>query len=225
VQTQRLRNVTRFVSHGEALDPLVQDQATPACGEPRHAFIRAKSMGLRGESEGQGFTKENRMQLANAEKEGVVAERTVVVPIDFSSASITATKLGMKVARETRAQLIFCHALFSKVVPFGRGCPPWIESALREEAMEKIKPFMTLAQEAGLRATCVVEDGTPAGVIIRVARRHRAELIVLTSREPGVWGRLFFGPTVAEQVSRSTDCHVMIARSSTGEKMASAGKV
>ena len=73
-------------------------------------------------------------------------------------------------------------------------------------------PFQELAEQAGVEAKCLVEVGTPVGVILKVANKYAANLIVLNSREHSAWARLLFGRTIAEQVIREADCHVMVVR-------------
>ena len=101
--------------------------------------------------------------------------------------------------------------LRARVILFGPGSPPWVSEALRREAMEKIQPAMKLFEEAGLSATCGIEEGTPAGVILKVARRYAADLIVLTLPKRSRWSRWLSGPSDAEQVNQQADCEVTIA--------------
>ena len=75
-----------------------------------------------------------------------------------------------------------------------------------------MQPLLEAAREAEVSATSVIEEGTPAGVILKVARRFEAALIVLTPREHGAWARLLFGPGTAEQVAREAECHLMVVR-------------
>ena len=83
---------------------------------------------------------------------------------------------------------------------------------MRGEALKEMEPAMNLAKEAGVAATCVVKEGTPAGVILTVARRYEADLIILAPREHGAWARLFLGPTTAERVARDAESHVIVLR-------------
>lgn len=75
-----------------------------------------------------------------------------------------------------------------------------------------MEPAMNLAKQAGVVATCVVEEGTPAGAILKVARRHEADLIILAPREHGAWARLFLGSSTVERVTREAESHVMVLR-------------
>ena len=134
----------------------------------------------------------------------------VVVPTDFSSEAALAVRTGISVASNTEAKLVFCHAVFSSVIPLDPASPSWVTGALRSEAEEQFQPVMELARRGGVDALSVVEEGPAAGVILKVARRYAANLIILTSRARGVWARLLFGPGITEQVRRAATCQLMI---------------
>ena len=78
--------------------------------------------------------------------------------------------------------------------------------------MEKMKPALEIAREAGVTATCEIEEGTPTGVILKVARKWGVDLTVLTAQKQGIWSRLLFGPRTTEQVLEEAECHVMVLR-------------
>jgi len=140
----------------------------------------------------------------------------ILVPLDFSPASTLAAQLGASVARHTHARLILCHAVYPKVTFLDPASPGWVMEAMRAEAFLKVQPYLDFARELNVPATVEIEDGTPAGVILKLAQRHAADLIILTARDQGALSRLFFGPTTAEQVRRAAQCHVMIARPEAG---------
>jgi nucleotide-binding universal stress UspA family protein len=137
---------------------------------------------------------------------------TVVAAVDFSPTSAIAARVSASVARHTHAQVVFCHAILPRILPFGPAAPACVSEAFRSEATKKMRPFIDLAQEAGVAATCAIEEGTPTGVILKVARRYAAALIILTSRDHSAWARLLFGPTITDQVIRQAACHVIVVR-------------
>ena len=137
---------------------------------------------------------------------------TIVVPVDFSPDALEAARVGVSVAQYAHASILLCHAVFPKVIPFGPASPAWVMEALQSEATHKMARFQELAEQAGVEAKCLVEVGTPVGVILKIANKYAANLIVLNSREHSAWARLLFGRTIAEQVIREADCHVMVVR-------------
>lgn len=140
------------------------------------------------------------------------AEPVVVIPVDFSAGSLEAARVGVSVAQYTHAFILLCHAVFPKVIPFGPASPAWVTEALQSEATHKMAPFQKLAEQAGVKAKCLVEVGTPVGVILKTASRYGANLIVLTARDHNPWMRLLFGRTITEQVVHEAECHVMLVR-------------
>jgi nucleotide-binding universal stress UspA family protein len=75
-----------------------------------------------------------------------------------------------------------------------------------------MNPVLKMAMEADVAASCEIEEGTPAGVILKVARGRNADLIVLTAGRRGIWSRLLFGSTTTEEVIDQAECHVMVLR-------------
>jgi nucleotide-binding universal stress UspA family protein len=150
--------------------------------------------------------------VAHVGEHGEAHAAVIVVPVDFSPASLDAVQVGVSMARHARAKLVLCHAIIPKVIPFGPASPLWVTTALRDEALKQMEPALTLVNEAGLPAECVIEEGSPAQAILKVARRFDADLIILAPREHGPWARVFFGPSTADRVMRQAESHVMILR-------------
>jgi len=68
---------------------------------------------------------------------------------------------------------------------------------------------MNLAQAAGVRVTCVVDEGVQAHTILKNAEKWKAHIIVLTTRQRGRFARLFRRRTV-DQIVREANCPVMV---------------
>jgi len=199
--------ITWFANSRAMLEPRFRGLELSLWGTPRRESVPAKSTQPSG-SKDPGQAPDSHFPDESAETNPGV----IVVPLDFSLASLDAARVGASVARHTEATLVLCHAIFPKVVSFGRTSAPCVTEAMRGEALKEMEPAMNLAKEAGVAATCVVEEGTPAGVILTVARRYEADLIILAPREHGAWARLFLGPTTAERVARDAESHVIVLR-------------
>ena len=133
----------------------------------------------------------------------------VLVPVDFSPASLKTVDMGASVAQQTNARLILCHAVFPQSHRLDLEAQWQAGEAARSIALGKMH---RLTRKIDLPSTCVAEVGTPSGVILKMAKKYAADLIVLTCREHGIWSRLFFGPRIAEQVITEAECHVMVLR-------------
>jgi nucleotide-binding universal stress UspA family protein len=203
-----LRNPGAWFANSRAmLEPRFRGLEQSLWGTPTRESVHAKSTQPNGSMD-PGHAPHSHFR----DKAGETNPGVIVVPLDFSPASLDAVRVGASVARHTQPTLVLCHAIFPKVIRFGLASPPWVTEALRGEALKEMKPAMSLAKQAGVAATCVVEEGTPAGAILKVARRYEADLIILAPREHGAWARLFFGPTTAETVTREAESHVMVLR-------------
>ncbi|MDH3404590.1 MAG: universal stress protein [Acidobacteriota bacterium] len=148
--------------------------------------------------------------LAVREREGgqpLHRIRTVLVPIDFSAASVESVRLAAELAGLYEAGLTLLHVVNVPTVPsmYGQVFP--VDTApIAERAAGELRE---LARRAGLGdedAEVVVADGWPAHAIVDHARRARCGLIVMpprTSRERGLLG----GTT--DLVLRRTPCPVL----------------
>jgi len=133
---------------------------------------------------------------------------SVFVPVDFSPASMEAARVGLRIAGSISGQLVLCHALTLNLTPYGPANLPAIKAGLYKEASQRAEPIMIAAQQAGVPAICLIEEGKPAEVITRMARRWNADLIVLTTRLRGGLMR-FLRRRTAEQIMRKAPCPVV----------------
>ena len=141
-----------------------------------------------------------------------VRKPVILVPFEDVPDSLRAAKVGISIARHVRGQLVLCKSFAPKLIPFGPANPPWIGEALRRELTTRMSPVLRMATKAGVAATCEIEEGTPTGVILKVAQRQDADLIVLTAERQGIWSRLLFGSHTTEEVIDQAECHVMVLR-------------
>jgi nucleotide-binding universal stress UspA family protein len=80
--------------------------------------------------------------------------------------------------------------------------PPAAHEALLGEATSKLA-------ERGVQATSVLGSGSAAEAIVELADERGADLIVVGTREPGFFERLF-GHSVSGSVQRHARCDVLI---------------
>jgi nucleotide-binding universal stress UspA family protein len=133
----------------------------------------------------------------------------IMVPVDFSTTCDGAVEYAIKVARRARARLILLHAVHLNLTPYGPANPAWLRSALCREALQKMQGIMAQAHCQGVPAISVIEQGAPASVIARAARRWKIDLIVMVSQKRSRWAR-FFGQKIVEKVTRDAGCPVMV---------------
>lgn len=135
----------------------------------------------------------------------------ILVPIDFSNSATEAAEFGMSVARRARGQLLLIHAIHLNLDPYGPARLQRLKAELCEEAFAHSEPLMLQAREAGVAAICTVEEGEPANVIARAARRWEVDLIVLAERERNRFAR-WFRRGITERVIQQVKCPVFVLR-------------
>lgn len=140
--------------------------------------------------------------------------RRILCPTDFSQVSRDAFDLAVLLARQAGVPLQLVHVV-AELSPYRResGIPEVMYRALskvgRDSGRRRLAEWLDRAKLAGVRAHGVVAAGLPTGEILRVARKARADLIVM-----GAHGRTAAYGTggVAERMVRFSRCPVLIAR-------------
>ena len=117
----------------------------------------------------------------------------------------------MSVARPAHGRLLLIHAIHLNLDPYGPAGVSRLKAELCQEAFARSEEVMVRAQKAGVSAICAVEEGEPASVIVRAARRWEADLIVLTASGRGGFARLFRRSTT-ERVIQQAGCPVFVLR-------------
>jgi nucleotide-binding universal stress UspA family protein len=142
--------------------------------------------------------------------------RRIIHPSDFSTASRPAFARALELARGNRAALTLVHVMTPIVPVFGDGyvsSQVWdeVERTARTYAQKQIDKLIAKANQAGVRARSVLLEGTPADRIVRAAKRHRADVIVMGTHGRSGLAKLFLG-SVAERVVATAPCPVMTVR-------------
>jgi len=133
--------------------------------------------------------------------------RTIVAAIDFSDASRVALVLAARLARHCRSALHVLHAEH-----------PLLDVAadragidLARETHEEVQRFIAAAPPAaGCAPQLHVMAGAAVDVILDVAGRHQADLVVVGARGMSGAQQLVFGSTT-EGLLRRADVSVLVA--------------
>lgn len=143
--------------------------------------------------------------------------RSVVVATDFSPIADSALGLGLAVAHASGARLTICHAVPIEMaiyagVPVGlRGELEATIRAKQERDRRRAGRLVERAEQEGVEAKAVIEEGDPANVVLNVAKKAKADLIVTGSHGRGGASHLLLG-SVAEKVVRSAPCPVLVVK-------------
>jgi len=142
--------------------------------------------------------------------------RRVLHPSDFSPASRAAFRRAVAIAKAERAELLIVHATVPVIPQAGDGFVPAnvyddIERAIRDDARQRLDKLVATAKAAKIRGRSLLLDGTPAEQIVRAARKHRADLIVIGTHGRTGLARVLLG-SVAARVVGTAPCPVLTVR-------------
>lgn len=141
--------------------------------------------------------------------------RRILHPSDFSSASRAAFGKALEIAKTEGAELVLIHV----TVPVSRDGGSFVPSRvyedlrrwIRTDALGHLDKLLAQARSAGVRARPLVVDGAPVERIVRAARAHHADLIVMGTHGQSGLKRLLLG-SVAERVAGTAHCPVLTVR-------------
>jgi nucleotide-binding universal stress UspA family protein len=144
--------------------------------------------------------------------------RRILHPTDFSKASAPAFARALAEARQTRSELILVHVL-APVIPAAGASEGYLSPSVYEQmsksargwAQKQMDRLLAKAKAARVRARGMLLEGVAHEQIVRAAKRHRADLIVIgTHGRTGV-ARFFLG-SVAARVAATAPCPVLTVR-------------
>lgn len=142
--------------------------------------------------------------------------RRILHPTDFSAASGAAFREAVVLAQENRGELLVVHVLVPPTPFIGDGyiSPKTyenLEAASRRGAQQQMARLLTKARKAKVRVQAVTVEGVPYDQITRVARRKRADMIVMGTHGRTGLSKFFMG-SVAERVIPLAPCPVLTVR-------------
>jgi len=131
-------------------------------------------------------------------------------PVDFDQSSLKARESAAKVARQNNGKVFVLH-----IVPVDidvSDIPQYAELITHQEGLDREKLTPLAKQYLGEVPWEILDDmGQPADVIVNVAQRLPADLIVMVTHGRRGLARLVEG-SIAEKVLRHTPCPVLAAR-------------
>ncbi len=139
----------------------------------------------------------------------------ILLPTDFSSHAATATTYACELVEKFAAELHLLHALqvhLASTPDFGMGLdlPKFIHES-RSAAEKSLMRVLDPQWAAGRPVVHAVVEGAPQVEIVRYAREHAIDLIVLATHGRSGLAHLLIG-SVAESVVRSAPCPVLTVR-------------
>ncbi len=190
--------------------------STPA-GEGRQETVpgnATKGTGWRHERRTEDFEFDRR---GGEQSRGAKRSDIIFVPLDLAADSFEVARIGINMARKTGGQVLLFHAVNLNVSPYGPANVSRLKAGLVQEARNKVEPLLRFARAAGVRASCVVEEGAVAKAIVNGAKQRAAGVIVLAARQRSRLAGWFRRGTV-EQVIQEAECPVMVLQPNGREK-------
>ena len=147
--------------------------------------------------------------------------KTVLVPTDFSDASESALRYGKAMALAFGASLhvvhvmedLLAHAWAAEVYVASM---PQLRDEIEKESRQRLGTLLTDGERTELRAETALLAGNPFLEIIRYAKAHNIDLIVMGTHGRGPIAHMLLG-SVAEKVVRKSPCPVLTVREAQHE--------
>jgi nucleotide-binding universal stress UspA family protein len=147
--------------------------------------------------------------------------KTVLVPTDFSDASESALRYGKAMAEKFGASLhvvhvmedLLAHAWAAEVYVSSM---PQLRDEIEKESRQRLGALLTDGERKAFRAETALLAGNPFLEIIRYAKAHDVDLIVMGTHGRGPIAHMLLG-SVAEKVVRKSPCPVLTVRDSQHE--------
>lgn len=139
--------------------------------------------------------------------------RTIVVGVDGSEPARAAIRWCVEHAPALDARVVAVHAVEVPVYaggPFELAPLPGPDPAWQDELRVQVEQeWCASLQEAGIPWRVVLDEGSPAAVIARVATETSADLVVVCRRGRGGFTELVLG-SVSHQLAHHAPCPVVI---------------
>jgi universal stress protein A len=134
--------------------------------------------------------------------------KRILVATDFGDASEAAMDYGRALAQTFGASLHLLHVMENPFLRPVQADP----SQLKAAAAKRLGERLTDDDRAALHATAVLETSDhPAEEIVKYAKAHNLDLIVMGTHGRGAVAQLLVG-SVAERVVRTAPCPVLTVR-------------
>lgn len=147
-------------------------------------------------------------------------KRKVLIPVDFSDYSLKACQFGFSFAKEIDSEVVLLHAYFSPIyiptIPYGtdsfdfqiereESVKSMIETVHKElnKLSDTIKKKVETGEFPDVRYTCILRDGIPEEEILRYAREHNSQIIIMGTRGRSQKDIDLIGSVTAEVIERS----------------------
>lgn len=139
----------------------------------------------------------------------------ILLPTDFSDFAACAARYACAFAEGFQSELHLLHVLETHVIAtpdlaMGMAFPSYVEET-RAAASKKLHAVLDPSWAARNKVHSTIAEGNPLVTIIRYAREHKIDLIVLGTHGRTGLSHVLMG-SVAENVVRKAPCPVLTVR-------------
>ena len=147
--------------------------------------------------------------------------KIVLVPTDFSDASESALRYGKAMAEAFGASLHFVHVMEDLLAHAWAAevyvsSMPQLRDEIEKESRQRLEMLLGESDRSKFRAEIALLAGNPFLEIIRYAKAHDVDLIVMGTHGRGPIAHMLLG-SVAEKVVRKSPCPVLTVREAQHE--------
>ena len=140
--------------------------------------------------------------------------KTFLVPIDFSPVTEDVTESALSFARAFHGRVSLLHVVQPPIIASARSAlpPEAIEEAVaaaEEAAEKKLAAQSRTFAKAGIQCDSRVRSGHPVSLILKEARRAKADFIIMGSHGHGKIYDLLVGSTASGVIKNAT-CGVIL---------------
>ncbi|MDO5831322.1 MAG: universal stress protein [Methanobrevibacter sp.] len=137
--------------------------------------------------------------------------KKILVPTDGSEFAKKAEKHALFLSKVSGAEIVAVSVTENNFV---NGLPLddevyQLNQILKERSEENLKEFDELNDNNDLKITHIIREGSPAKVILEVAKDENVDLIVMGSSGKSGFDRFIMG-SVADKVVNSAKCAVLV---------------
>ena len=144
-------------------------------------------------------------------KSGLPRYKLILNPTDGSTTSERATAHAIYLAKETGAELLVLHVVETTIVWYTGALYQQMVDRLREFGDEVLKKALKRAKEEDVVAHSMMIDGHSGMVIVRVAEREGADLIVMGALGRSMVEKVLVG-SISQYVVRHAPCAVCLVK-------------
>ncbi len=144
-------------------------------------------------------------------KGGLPRYKSILNPTDGSATSERATTHAIYLAKETGAELLILHVVETTIIWYTGTLYQQMVDRLREFGNEVLEKALKRAIEEGVVARPMMVDGHSGMVIVRVAEREGADLIVMGALGRSMAEKVLVG-SISQYVIRHAPCAVCLVK-------------